>query len=148
MNFQMRQLHKIISLATRSFFVWNQSMFMHILLILHMERQLPWWKTPPQNQEVQHWSLQKKTISSFQPNRLIPWNEQSSSGNPTCSSLVNDSTKGVKKYKCILFNFFIFKTNKLTFVYSRLESRVKTHLQEDQWKYLNFVLQNKNIRLT
>ena len=39
----------------------------------------------------------KKAISSFQPNRLIPWNEQSRSGNPTRSPLVNDIIKRIKK---------------------------------------------------
>ena len=39
----------------------------------------------------------KKAISSFQPNRLIPWNEQSRTGNPTRSPLVNDIIKRIKK---------------------------------------------------
>ena len=39
----------------------------------------------------------KKSISSFQPNRLIPWNEQSRTGNPTRSPLVNDLIKRIKK---------------------------------------------------
>lgn len=39
----------------------------------------------------------KKAISSFQPNRLLPWNEQSGTGNPTRSALVNDLIKRIKK---------------------------------------------------
>ena len=39
----------------------------------------------------------KKAISSFQPDRLLPWNEQSGTGNPTRSALVNDLIKRIKK---------------------------------------------------
>ena len=50
----------------------------------------------------------KKAISSFQPNHLIPWNEQSRTGNSTCSPLVNDVIKQIKKgevsFKMFLFN--------------------------------------------
>ena len=49
----------------------------------------------------------KKAISSFQPNQLLPWNEQSGSGNPTCSALVNDLIKLIKKEEVSVF-FYIF----------------------------------------
>jgi hypothetical protein len=39
----------------------------------------------------------KKAISFFMPNRLMPWNEQTRSGNPTRSTAVNDLIKAVKK---------------------------------------------------
>ena len=39
----------------------------------------------------------KKAISSFMPNRNMPWNQQSSQGNPTRSSDLNDLIKIVKK---------------------------------------------------
>ena len=39
----------------------------------------------------------KKAISSFQPNRLLVWNEQTKYGNPTRSGLVNDLIKRIKK---------------------------------------------------
>ena len=39
----------------------------------------------------------KKAISNFMPNRLIAWNAQSLSGNPTRSAIVNDLIKRVKK---------------------------------------------------
>ena len=39
----------------------------------------------------------KKAISSFMPNRNMPWNQQSSQGNPTRSSELNDLIKIVKK---------------------------------------------------
>ena len=39
----------------------------------------------------------KKSISYFMPNRLLPWNEQTRTGNPTRSVLVNNLIKEVKK---------------------------------------------------
>ena len=39
----------------------------------------------------------KKAISSFQQNRLLPWNEQSNSGNPMQSALVNNFIRWIKK---------------------------------------------------
>ena len=39
----------------------------------------------------------KKAISSFMPNRLLAWNAQSVTGNPTRSVQVNDLIKRVKK---------------------------------------------------
>ena len=39
----------------------------------------------------------KKAISFFMPSRLLPWNEQTQSGNPTKSVQVNDLIKTVKK---------------------------------------------------
>ena len=39
----------------------------------------------------------KKAISFFMPSRLLPWNEQSRSGNPTKSVQVNDLIKAIKK---------------------------------------------------
>ena len=38
----------------------------------------------------------KKAISFFMPNRLIPWNEETRSGNPTRSTIINDFIKSVK----------------------------------------------------
>ena len=48
----------------------------------------------------------KKAISSFQPNRLLPWNEQSGTGNPTRSVLVNDLIKRIKKEEVRFKNGF------------------------------------------
>ena len=49
----------------------------------------------------------KKAIFYFQPNRLLPWNEQSGSGNPTRSALVNDLIKRIKIEEVSVF-FYIF----------------------------------------
>ena len=50
----------------------------------------------------------KKAISSFQPNRLLPWNEQSGSGNPTRSALVNDLIKRINKEEVSVFFYIYF----------------------------------------
>ena len=39
----------------------------------------------------------KKAISFYMPNRLMPWNSQTNSGNPTRSTQVNDLIKRIKK---------------------------------------------------
>ena len=41
----------------------------------------------------------KKAISYFMPNRLLAWNEQTRSGNPTRSTLVKNIIKRVKRTK-------------------------------------------------
>ena len=43
---------------------------------------------------IKYW---KKALSSFMPNRLMPWNEISGVGNPTRSRALNDLIKHVKK---------------------------------------------------
>ena len=42
----------------------------------------------------------KKAISFHMPNKLMPWNVITSSGNPTKSIEVNDLIKRVKKRRC------------------------------------------------
>ena len=52
----------------------------------------------------------KKAISSFMPNRLIAWNAQSVTGNPTRSVQVNDLIKRVKKEEVRKRKLFAFKS--------------------------------------
>ena len=74
---------------------------MHILHIANLAYRTP---TPSGNDtatKTRNITLEfsKKAISSFQPNRLLPWNEQSNSGNPTQLALVNDLIKQIRKEK-------------------------------------------------
>jgi hypothetical protein len=46
------------------------------------------------SQTLKYW---KKALSSFMPNRLMPWNEITGVGNPTRSKALNDLIKSVKK---------------------------------------------------
>ena len=60
----------------------------------------------------------KKAISSFQPNCLLPWNEQSGTGNPTRSALVNNLIKRIKKKRqdSKTFCVKILHSNKCSFL--------------------------------
>ena len=80
---------------------------MLILHIWHMVPPLPSADDTPIHARSSTLEFAKKAISSFQPNHLIPWNEQSRTGNPTRSPLVNDLIKRIKK-KEVSFKMFLF----------------------------------------
>ena len=44
-----------------------------------------------------HW---KKALSQFMPNRIMQWNELTSSGNPTRSNQLNEMIRCVRKFEC------------------------------------------------
>ena len=84
----------------------------------------------------------KKAVSSFMPNRLLAWNAQVGTGNPTRSVEVNDLIKRIKKEEVRTGFFFCLNNYNnllLLFVYIfnfiRLESRGREVIRGNHWKW-------------
>ncbi len=67
------------------------------MCLLSYKKEQPGPTDKPTEKRASGLEFFKKAISSFMPNRNVPWNVESNTGNPTMSVAVNDLIKKIKK---------------------------------------------------